>query len=223
MPKLAADYNPAVSEALVRLGELSGSVARALDRDAIVAARMATVSTATDAVVLKHELLRSTPRLMRTEILRHAWRRAGWPEASMSADRWRRLASLIGRERIAPCSIGASVELSSDGSFVLLRRLAQTFANARSSARLDVDIPLVVPGHTNVPWAGCSIDARTGDDCDQVPAELVDFGQVAGGLFVRRCCRATGSTRWEWAAGRCRWQTSFEAGEYGGRSDGERR
>ncbi len=67
----------------------------------------------------------------------------------------------------------------------MLRRLAQTFANARSSARLDVEIPLVVPGHTNVPWAGCSIDARTGDDCDQAPAELVDFDQVAGRLFVR--------------------------------------
>ncbi len=64
LPKLAAEYNPAVSEALVRLGGLSASIERSIARDARAAARSATVTTAEDAVVLKHGSLRSAPRMM---------------------------------------------------------------------------------------------------------------------------------------------------------------
>jgi tRNA(Ile)-lysidine synthase len=185
LPKLAAEYNPAVGEALVRLGELSASLERAITRDALAAARSATITSAHDAVVLKHGLLRSTPRVMRTEILRHAWRRAGWPEASMSADRWHRLAALIRREAIEPRVIGARVEVSSDGSFLVLRRLAKTEASGVSDLRSHVEIPLALPGRTPVPWAGCTIDATTDDLSEESRAEVVDFDQVAGPLFIR--------------------------------------
>jgi tRNA(Ile)-lysidine synthase len=185
LPKLAAEYNPAVGEALVRLGSLSASLKHAVDRDARAAAREATVSAAENAVVLKLGFLRSTPRSMQTEILRRVWRRAGWPEASMSALRWHRLAALIGKKEVQPRVIGARVEVSSDGLFLVLRRLPKTPAPVSSSIT-PVEIPLALPGRTEVPWAGCSIHAATGDVRTGDPAEVVDFDQVAGRLFVRR-------------------------------------
>jgi tRNA(Ile)-lysidine synthase len=184
LPKLAAEYNPAVSEALVRLGELSASHERTIARDASAAVRSATVRITEDAVVLKHESLRLAPRLMRTEMLRHAWRRAGWPEGSMSADRWRRLAALMGGQEIRPKCIGARVEVSSDGSLVVLRRPAKTEL-AVSSGPSKVEIPLALPGRTYIPWAGCSIHAATEGLLEGSSPEMLDFDQVAGRLFVR--------------------------------------
>ncbi len=184
LPKLAAEYNPAVGEALVRLGKLSASLMHSIDRDIRAAARGATVTVSANTVVLKHAVLRSTARLELTEILREVWRRAGWPEASMSAERWRRLAALTRREEIQPQVIGAQVEVLSDGSFLSLRRLSKNVA-AVSSPPSHAEIPLALPGRTEVPWAGCSIHAGTEDVRDGSRSEVVDFDQVAGRLVVR--------------------------------------
>jgi tRNA(Ile)-lysidine synthase len=184
LPKLAAEYNPAVSEALVRLGELSASLERVIGRDARAAARSATITATRDAVVLKHGFLQSMPRLMRTEILRQTWRRVGWPEANMSAGRWHRLAAMIESPEIQPCVIGARVEVSSEGLFVLLRRLPKTRAFV-STLRSQVEIPLALPGRTEIPWAGCIIHAETGESRGESPSEVVDFDQVSGRVFVR--------------------------------------
>jgi tRNA(Ile)-lysidine synthase len=184
LPKLAAGYNPAVSGALVRLGELSGSLARVVEREALAEARSATVTMSDDTVVLERGHVQSASRLMRTEILRRVWRRAGWPEASMSAQRWRRLAALIGRkDEIESQVIGARVEVRSDGLFVVLRRLPK--AQEPSCPGLDVEIPLTIGGRTDVPWAGCSVEASAEGFPDEGTDELIDFDQVAGELFIR--------------------------------------
>jgi tRNA(Ile)-lysidine synthase len=184
LPKLAAEYNPAVSGALVRLGELSRSLARFIEREALAVVRSATVSASEDAVVLKRGILQSASRSMRTEILRRIWRRAGWPEGSMSAERWRRLAALIEREEVKGRVIGARVELRCDGLFVVLRRLPKTRVRAAASGPAG-EIPLAVPGRTDVPWAGCSVDASMEGFPDDSAAEVVDFDRVAGRLFIR--------------------------------------
>ena len=184
LPKLAAEYNPAVSRALVRLGALSGSFARAVDRDAQAIARSAIISVTHDSLVLKHAFLRSRTRFLVTEVLRMLWRRAGWPEANMSARRWRRLASLIRLSEIKPVAIGARVLVSSDGSSLMLSRLPR--AGTRQPGTVSpVEIALGVPGRIDVPWAGCSIDAWEGGRSEGVADEVVDFDQVGGGLFVR--------------------------------------
>ncbi len=185
LPKLAAEFNPAVSGALVRLGELSGALARVVEREALAEARSATVTASDDTVVLERGLVQSASRLMRTEILRRVWRRAGWPEGGMSAQRWRRLATLIGRkDEIEGQVIGARVEVRSDGLFVVLRRLPKAQESAACPG-LDVEIPLAIPGRTDVPWAGCSVDASTDGFRDPSACELIDFDRVAGELFIR--------------------------------------
>ncbi len=193
LPKLAEEYNPAVSAALVRLGALSARQARVISREARAALQGATVAADGDSLALDHGFLRAKPRFLVTEILRLVFRRAGWPEGSMSARRWLRLASLIGRDQFEAIEIGARVVVSSDGSLLLLRRLP----NAREPEPLSGSqrsLPLLVPGRTTVPWAHCRIDAQidgpSGGSVSEVPLqieqeEVVDFDQVAPPLFVR--------------------------------------
>ena len=185
LPKLATEYNRGVGEALLRLGELSGSLARAIEREALAAARSATVTAAEHTVVLKRGVLQSASRFMGAEILRSLWKQAGWPERSMSYARWRRLADLTRKEaEIERRVIGARVEVWSDGTLVVLRRLPRTSASV-VHARPDGEIPLAIPGRTDVSWAGCSVDASTDGFGDEGPAEMVDFDRVAGRLFIR--------------------------------------
>ena len=175
-----------MGEALVRLGELAGSLARTIEREALAAARRATVTTAEDTVVLKRGVLQSASRFMRAEILRRLWRQAGWPERSMSAARWRRLADLTGKEaEIERRVIGAGVEVWSDGLFVVLRRSPQTEARAAAHTRPGGEIPLALPGRTDISWAGCSVDASTEGFAGDGPVETVDFDRIAGRLFIR--------------------------------------
>jgi tRNA(Ile)-lysidine synthase len=184
LPKLAAEYNPAVDRALLRLGAISASLAHAIDRDASAAAQSAIISVTDDCLVLKHPFLQSSPRFLVTEILRVLWRRAGWPEGSMSAHRWRRLASLIRLNEIKPVVIGARVLVSSDGSFLVLSR-SPTPKTSGPSTPLRVEIPLSIPGRIEVPWADCCIDAWEVGMGEVVADEVVDFDQVAGALYVR--------------------------------------
>ena len=83
---------------------------------------------------------------------------AGWPEASMSARRWRRLAALV-RKRRDPQGRGRRPRRGLDRpTFLVLRRRPRrvSFCGDRDG-RTD---PLAVPGLTAVPWAGGTIDVR---------------------------------------------------------------
>ncbi len=97
LPRLAAEYNPKVAEALVRLGELAAIVPardrgrRARDGDAAV------ITRSPDCLVLKHGSWGRSPPSSGPRCSADL-AEAGWPEAGMSARRWRRLAALV-RER----------------------------------------------------------------------------------------------------------------------------
>lgn len=122
LPKLAAEYNPRVAEALVRLGRLSGRAEGAVRRYAAELARAATIRAGGDEVVVSRPALLEESGFMRAEMLRHAWREAGWPERGMSERRWRRLAALAGRpgRRV---SIGAGIDAMADAATVRLVRM----------------------------------------------------------------------------------------------------
>jgi tRNA(Ile)-lysidine synthase len=184
LPKLAAEYNPSVDLALIRLGAISASLARAIDRDASAAVRRAIISITHDCLVLKHPCLRSSPRFLLTEMMRVLWRNAGWPEASMSARRWHRLTSLIRLKQIKPIVIGARVLVSSDGSSLTLSRSPWAKTSERSTCS-QVEIPLSIPARIDIPWADCGIDAWEIGPGEAVADEVVDFDQVVGALFVR--------------------------------------
>jgi tRNA(Ile)-lysidine synthase len=184
LPKLAEDYNPNVVRALVRLGSLASSLERALGADLRALERSVVLTRAPDCVVLKHGVMRSIPAFQRTELLRRVWRNAGWPEASMSASRWRRLAALVDNNDIPRLEIGARVEVFTEQFFLVLRRVP-----APASSALETEngptIALAVPGLTAIPWAGGEIDARIDPSPDTPSAEAIDLEQVSLPLVVR--------------------------------------
>ena len=87
LPRLAAEYNPRVAEALVRLGTLagdcpSGLMERLAGRAGARRDRGRRSATGSSSAATGCSRL---PVFLRAEVLRRAWREAGWPEAGMSA------------------------------------------------------------------------------------------------------------------------------------------
>ncbi len=122
LPKLAAEYNPRVADALVRLGALADAMQRSLESNLDELERRAVVTRSPDCVVVKHGFLRAVPQFLRTEVLRRIWRHSGWPEQGMTAVRWSRLAALIRSESIKKVTIGAGVTASTEGVHLVLQR-----------------------------------------------------------------------------------------------------
>jgi tRNA(Ile)-lysidine synthase len=185
LPRLAAEYNPRVAEALVRLGALAASNQRTIQREVHSLERDLIIADSPDRVVLKHDRVASVPAFLRVELLRWVWRRAGWPERGMSARRWRQLAALVENEEIPRTGVGAGVELSTEPAFLVLSRLAASRPSVPDSERTTYPVPLAVPGLTSVPWAALTIEARI-DPPDQTPQdETLDRDRVVEPLFVR--------------------------------------
>jgi tRNA(Ile)-lysidine synthase len=184
LPKLASEYNPAVALALVRLGSLAASFERAIETDVQELERCVLITRTPDCMVLKHGFLMSVPVFQRTALLRWLWRNAGWPEASMSARRWRRLAALVENDDIPRVEVGQHVVASTDRFFLVLRRSPPPEASPPAPVVRN-QIPLAVPGLTAVPWAGGSIDTSM-DFSPEVPGEeTIDLDSVCLPLFVR--------------------------------------
>jgi tRNA(Ile)-lysidine synthase len=184
LPKLAAEYNSSVANALVQLGSLASSCERAHEDDLNALEQSVVVARAPDRYVLKHSALRSVPAFLRAEVLRRLWRSAGWPEAGMSARRWRWLAALVASDNPARADVGAGVEISTDLSTVVLRRALAPAAAARPAATCE-PIALATPGVTDVPWAGGSIDAQIDSGPASPGDEAIDLDSVSPPLFVR--------------------------------------
>jgi tRNA(Ile)-lysidine synthase len=174
---LAQEYNPRVVEALVRLGALAGAAERRLDASLSELERAVLVSANPKQVILKGPVFRRAPGWLHAEVLRRFWRRAGWPEADMNADRWQRMARLA-REEGSRASVGGGVELGTDSLFVVLVRV-QAPAAPVSAASLS----LPVPGDVAIPWAGGRIVAVL--DPAAPRDETLDLDALALPLLVR--------------------------------------
>jgi tRNA(Ile)-lysidine synthase len=77
LPKLVAEYNPKVAEALLRLGAHVAALHRSLDSDLDELERSVVVAGAVDRVALEPGALAAAPAFLRSELLRRAWRAAG--------------------------------------------------------------------------------------------------------------------------------------------------
>lgn len=97
LPKLAAEYNPRVSDALVRLGMLVSSLERRESRRVEAIRRRVRAPSEKEIVIDRARLLR-LPLPLRAEVLRACWRGIGWSERHMNARRWLRLARRAGGE-----------------------------------------------------------------------------------------------------------------------------
>jgi tRNA(Ile)-lysidine synthase len=169
LPKLAAEYNPRVAEALVRLGRTAGAADRTLQRRLAALARAATIEVGPEALVLNCGPLATLPAVLRAEALRLAWRRSGWPEAEMSAARWLRLAAMAGRHDRGRFSLGGGIEVwLSDG----ILRLSPTPAAPEVPDPHPIRFP--VPG--SAIWGDTRIVASP--DVDAPRDEAIDLDRL---------------------------------------------
>jgi tRNA(Ile)-lysidine synthase len=151
LPRLVHDYNPRVDLALVRLGMLAAASEGAMENRLRALGQFATMSVSHDQAELRRDRLLQLPMYLRAELLRRVWRQAGWPEAGMTTNRWKRLASLSRSGRINNLAIGDGIELSTTGpegwppNSFMLRRVSAVPPSPRWPARME-DIPLEVPG-----------------------------------------------------------------------------
>ena len=176
IPELASKYNPDVAGALVRLGRLARSADRAIE--AVSRERLAAlmVESGPDRVALDRRKLFGIKPFGRVEVLRLAWRGAGWPEGGMGSRGWRRLAALA-RFDSARVSVGAGVEAEATSDRLILIRRPPSVPEI--IPRRD-PIPLPMPGSVEVPGG-------------RVVATLDPVGAEAG---TRRLTSIGSPSRW---------------------------
>jgi tRNA(Ile)-lysidine synthase len=186
LPRLAREYNPRIAEALVRLGNLAADSERAMDHRLREMAHSVTWSVDHQQVEIHRDWLLVLPVFLRAEVLRRVWREAGWPEAGMSARRWRRLAVLARSQRISRMAIGVGVELTTTGESgtppnqFVLRRIS-TSRSLEHELAFSEDMALDVPGA--VAWGDGLI--RTVLDPESPRDETIDLDRIVPPLSVR--------------------------------------
>ncbi len=123
LPRLAAEYNPKVADAIVRLGKLAEASRRAIEGDVRELAASVVITRNSECLVLKPPVLRSFPAFLRAEVLRRALARCRLARgehvgATMAAARG------AGAEetRSPGPTIGGGVAVSTESLFLVLRR-----------------------------------------------------------------------------------------------------
>jgi len=170
LPKLEAEYNPAIREALIRLSKISNGWDSHLDLqvDAV------TILADEKRIVLRTEALLSLSSSIRAEVIRLIWKRAGWPEREMNSANWLRLvASLDANPTRFSIVGGIEVFVSSD-----------EFRLTRSSVEVEPQNPpvsLAIPGE--VAWGTVRIRASfdPSEGC-----EAIDLDRLQGNVLTVR-------------------------------------
>ena len=95
LPVLAEQYNPAIVEALLRLGCLARDARQVIDRVADDLSEQCVRTKNKDSVQIDCRLLSTQPRYLIREVLITVWRQQGWPQQSMGYQQWDELASRV--------------------------------------------------------------------------------------------------------------------------------
>ena len=94
VPRLAAEYNANVREAILRLGALAGEAQAAIDRRVDGLIERAVAAQPDEIVEIACAELAGTEPYIVRELLIAVWRRQGWPEQAMGYAQWDELARL---------------------------------------------------------------------------------------------------------------------------------
>lgn len=167
LPRIAAEYNPNVVEALDRLASFAREDGARRRRRVERIAREAVISADASAIVMRRSPLRALSPATRAEIFRLAWRRAGWPEAAMTSARWLRLAS-AGEGRDGRFSAGAGID-----AWVAADTLRLVPAPKGTQAARSSSLRLPVPGRLPERQVSAMLDADAPRD------EEIDLDRVA--------------------------------------------
>ncbi|ODT99842.1 MAG: tRNA lysidine(34) synthetase TilS [Planctomycetes bacterium SCN 63-9] len=126
IPRLRADYNPRIVDALNRLGQLAAA------SNELIADRLAELEATTileaniRRVLIDRRNLGCVNTFLGIELIRRAWGRAGWPEREMSTAHWERLHAFASRDvRRSRMSIGSGIDASLVRDHLVLTRLDQ--------------------------------------------------------------------------------------------------
>jgi tRNA(Ile)-lysidine synthase len=95
LPQLAAQYNPNVREALVRLGKLAAEGQQVIEQRAEELLDRAVVSQLRDEIVIDCDRLQDQPPHLVREVLIVAWKRQQWPLQQMGFQEWDGLARMV--------------------------------------------------------------------------------------------------------------------------------
>ncbi len=94
LPQLAADYNPDVAAALVRLGAAARDAQQLIESLAEALLEQSAEFPAPDQAIVHCDKLAGQHRHLVRELFVALWRRAGWPQQAMTFAHWERLAEL---------------------------------------------------------------------------------------------------------------------------------
>ncbi len=183
LPALAREFNPAVAEALARLGGLTRAAVAAMDAYVEAIARGAARPADGGRRALDRSALVGLSPYLRAEVLRSVWRAAGWPESAMDARRWRRLAALVARGE-GRSDVGAGVGLELTAGLVVLSRPVGAGIVIGTEPTPD-PVPLPIPGSAG--WRGGRVVATLGGDppgAAVAVADRLDLDRIALPLVV---------------------------------------
>lgn len=168
LPELSRSYNPRAAEALVRLGRMARAEHRLVERWAERRAARDWRPTEGGGMATEVVSLRAIAKILQVEVIRAAWRSAGWPERAMGEAAWGRVAVLAGQERGAIVLPGGYRARHEAGRLVI-----EPAAEAREA--MPEEAWLSLPG--SVVW--CGVEVRVAESVDGcVMPELIDVDRV---------------------------------------------
>jgi len=180
LPKLEAEYNPRIAEALARLGQLAAANQEMVD--ALLHDLQTRIVRTIDPRQIRLDLDATaalSPHLI-AEVVRRAWRTAQWPEQGMTARRWSRIAALIAEGHPTRVHVGEGVELYIHADIHLTREPAPD-----APPPPFAPVVLKTPGAVEVPWAGVRLEAHIIADETSTYDEVVDLDRVVFPLTIR--------------------------------------
>ncbi len=95
LPLLAKEYNHAITDALLQLGELARDSQVLIDANVGEVTAKCVHKQSAAEVVLNLSILAAEPRHLVREVLIEVWRTQGWPMAGMGHAEWESLADMV--------------------------------------------------------------------------------------------------------------------------------
>jgi tRNA(Ile)-lysidine synthase len=93
LPQLAAQYNPNITDALLRMGQLAGEAREIID-DLVSQLHQRATRHKSDGVEITCAAMASVPRPLVRELFVRIWREQPWPQQAMGFAEWEALAEM---------------------------------------------------------------------------------------------------------------------------------
>jgi tRNA(Ile)-lysidine synthase len=119
LPQLREQYNPQVYAAVLRLASQAGEAQQVIARLAATLAERC-VDAKLPRIQVDCEVLEGQPVIVVREVLKFAWRQAGWPEQSMGFEEWQQLAVLATEQGHRPVNLPGGIRAKREGQLVVL-------------------------------------------------------------------------------------------------------